>query len=88
MQVDIPDTDGLLYIEGQKVPTDGALRRYLQSPPLPPGKECLLRLTAVFGVGNRILVEDREVLIRAGQCTVVTFDGSRAVAVPMPSRRP
>jgi uncharacterized protein (TIGR03000 family) len=87
LQVDIPDPDGLLYVEGQKVTTDGALRRYLQSPPLPPGQDCLLRLTAVFGVGDRILVEDRQVLIRAGQCTAVTFDGSRAVAAPMPPSR-
>jgi uncharacterized protein (TIGR03000 family) len=87
IQVDIPDVDGLLYVEGQRVRTDGALRRYLQSPQLPPGQDCLLRLTAVFGVGDQILVEDRQVVIRAGQGTAVTFDGSRAVAVPRPPSR-
>jgi hypothetical protein len=88
LQVDIPDTYGLLYIEGQKVPTDGAFRRYLESPPLPPGQDCLLRLRAVFAVGEQILIEDRQVLIRAGQRTVVTFDGSRPVGVFTPPSRP
>jgi hypothetical protein len=87
IQVDIPDTYGQLYVEGQKVPTESASRRYLESPPLPPGQDCVVRLRAVFGVGEQILVEDRQVVLRAGHCTVVTFDGSRPVAVVTPPSR-
>jgi uncharacterized protein (TIGR03000 family) len=80
IQVDIPDVYGLLYVEGQKIATDTARRRYLESPPLPPGQDSFLRLRAVFSVGNQVIVEDRQVTVRAGQTSSVTFDGSQPVA--------
>jgi uncharacterized protein (TIGR03000 family) len=81
IQVDIPDSDGLLCIEGQQIATEKSARRYLQSPPLPPGTNYELHLRACFIVGDRVVVEDRQVLIRAGQHSNVTFDGSQPVAV-------
>ena len=38
-------------------------------------------------VGDNLLIEDKLVLIRAGESTAVTFDGSRAVIVPLPLPR-
>jgi hypothetical protein len=36
LRVEIPDADGLLYVEGELIHGDGTVRS-LQSPPLPPG---------------------------------------------------
>jgi len=80
IQVDIPDSDGLLCIEGQQIATEKSSRRYLQSPPLPPGSSFELHLRACFIVGDRVVVEDRQVLIRAGEHASVTFDGSQPIA--------
>jgi uncharacterized protein (TIGR03000 family) len=81
LQVDLPDTYGHLYIEGQRAADSGGLCRLLESPPLPPGQTCAVRLTAVFQVGNRIVVEDRQVILRAGERTALRFDGNQPTAV-------
>jgi hypothetical protein len=87
LQVGIPDPYGLLYIEDELVRTgDGS--RLLQSPPLPRGCAHPLRLRAVFASGDRLLIEDKVVLLRAGESSRVTFDGSGAVAVPLPRQNP
>src|SRR5262245_18921868 len=88
IQVDIPDIYGVLYIEDQKIATESELRRYLQSPPLPPGADRSLRLRAVFRMGDRIVIEDRQVPIRAGQTSAVTFYGSQAIAAAVRPARP
>jgi uncharacterized protein (TIGR03000 family) len=88
IQVDIPDAYGLIYVEGQKVASDTARRRYLESPPLAPGKDYVLQLRAAFSVGNQVIVEDRRVTVRAGQTSNVAFDGSQPIAVvDRPSQR-
>ncbi|HLW68616.1 MAG TPA: hypothetical protein VKS79_25075 [Gemmataceae bacterium] len=81
IEVNIPDADGLLCVEGQQIATEKSAHRYLQSPPLPPGKDVVLHLRACFIAGNHVVVEDRPVLIRAGHRSSVTFDGSQPVAV-------
>ncbi len=83
LQVDIPDRYGQVYIEDVLVEGSGP-RRYFQSPPLPPGQDHLLRLRGVFQLGKHLLIEDRQVLLRAGQWTAVTFTGRGATAVPFP----
>ena len=88
IQVDIPDSDGLLCIEGQQIATEKSSRRYLQSPPLPPGREYGLQLRACFILGDHVIVEDRQILIRAGQQSSVTFDGSQPVAAAKLPGRP
>jgi uncharacterized protein (TIGR03000 family) len=82
LHVEIPDADGHLYIEDTLTHAKGSLR-YLQSPPLLPGEDCTLQLRAVFMVGDRILVEDKTVKARAGECTAVKFtgEGARVVSV-------
>ena len=85
IRVDIPDNYGVLYVEGELLRTYGTARQ-LQSPPLPPGKPYPLHLRCVFAVGDKLLIEDKQVLIRAGESSAVTFDGSRALSVPLPSR--
>jgi len=83
IRVEIPDTDGLLYIDGVMCRTSGTLR-YLESPPLPPGKDYPLLLRGVFKVGTHLLIEEKQLVLRAGESNEVTFDGSRAIAVPYP----
>jgi hypothetical protein len=83
LRVEIPDRYGNLYIEGDLVRGSGPVRQ-LQSPPLPPGKDYPLRLRAAFQAGDFLLIEDRQVVIRARQSNVVKFDGSSAISVPLP----
>jgi uncharacterized protein (TIGR03000 family) len=85
LQVEIPDADGLLYVEGELIRGDGTVR-LLQSPPLSPGSACPLHLRAAFKVGDHLLIEDKQVFLRAGEGSAVTFDGSRAASVPLPRR--
>ncbi len=81
-QVEMP-ADGLLYIEGELVKTNGRLTQ-LESPPLAPGKTHTLHLRAAYRVGDNLLIEDKEVGIRAGDNSTVTFTGARGVSVPLP----
>src|SRR5262249_40027798 len=81
LYVEMPDPNGLLYIEDELIRSHGTARR-LQSPPLPRGSTRTLRLRAAFKVGDRLLIEDQQVVLRAGASAVVTFDGRRAVSVP------
>jgi hypothetical protein len=85
LEVGIPDPYGLIYIEDQLVRRKDA-SGLLQSPPLPPGKAYPLRIRAVYAVGDRLLIEDKQVMLRAGEQIAVTFDGSRAVAVRLPQQ--
>jgi uncharacterized protein (TIGR03000 family) len=83
IRVEIPDDFGLLYVEGELLRTHGTVRQ-LQSPDLPPGMTYPLHLRSAFKVGNNLLIEDKQVLIRAGEATSVTFAGERAVSVSLP----
>jgi uncharacterized protein (TIGR03000 family) len=83
LRVEIPDTYGILYIDGELVRSRDTVRQ-LQSPPLAPGKSYPLHIRAAFKVGDNLLIEDRQVFLRAGEATAVTFDGSRALTVPLP----
>ena len=83
LRVEIPETYGVLYLEGELVRSKGTSRQ-LQSPPLPPGRDYPLHVRAAYQVGDHILIEDKQVLLRAGQFTAVTFDGRGALSVPLP----
>jgi uncharacterized protein (TIGR03000 family) len=82
IDVGIPDPIGLLLIEGETTKTKGTARK-LESPLLAPGKDYPIRLRAAFAVGDRLLIEDRDVVIHAGDSIAVNFDGSRAIAAPL-----
>ena len=82
VRVDVPDPDALLFIEGERVRVSGTSRQ-LESPGLAQGRGYPLRLRAAYVAGDNFLIEDKEITIRAGQNTGVTFDGSRAVIVPL-----
>ncbi len=86
VRVDIPDQYASLYVEGVSLDTKGTSRQ-LESPPLKPGRGYPLHLRAVYAVGDKILIEDKLIAIRAGDNVAITFDGTCAVAVPMPVRR-
>ena len=83
LQVERPDVFGIIYIEGQLIVSHGMTRR-LESPPLPPGLDHPLKLRAAFAVGDKLLIEDQTILLRAGESLRVTFDGSRAIAFALP----
>ena len=82
VHVNIPDVHGNIYIDGELVRTSGTSRRF-ESPSLPAGKSHPVLVRAVFAVGNELLIEDKEIVLRAGESIAVTFDGSRAVRVPL-----
>lgn len=83
IRVEIPDTIGLLYLDGAIIRTFGKVRQ-LESPPLAPGQVYPVTLRAAFAVGDKLLIEDRRLLLRAGESIAVTFDGTRATAVALP----
>jgi hypothetical protein len=85
VRVSIPDPIGLLYVDGQLTETRGELR-LIEAPA--PGKVQTVRLRAAFKVGDNLLIEEKEVVVRAGQVTEVSFDGARATSVPLPKSRP
>jgi uncharacterized protein (TIGR03000 family) len=82
VRVEVPDPDALLFIEGERVRASGT-SRHLESPGLAPGKGYPLRLRAAYVAGDNFLIEDKETTIRAGESASVTFDGGRAVIVPL-----
>jgi uncharacterized protein (TIGR03000 family) len=84
VRVEMPDPIGLLYIDGQLSDTRGTVRQF-QSTPLGPGQSHVFRLRAAFKAGDNLLIEEKEVVVGAGQVTAVTFDGKRARAVPLPT---
>jgi hypothetical protein len=83
LRVQLPDADGVLYVAGELVRSHGTARP-LQSPPLPLGQPTPLHVRAAFRVGDRLLIEDKRLLLWGGQTLDVTFDGAGAVAVPLP----
>jgi uncharacterized protein (TIGR03000 family) len=83
IQVQVPDPHALLFIDGDKIPTVGTSRQ-LESPALAQGKNYPLRLRAAYVAGNNFVIEDREIVIRAGGNSAVTFDGKGALVVPLP----
>jgi uncharacterized protein (TIGR03000 family) len=85
IRVEIPDTVGVLFLGDDYLACRGTLR-YLQSPMLAPGQSYSVSLRAGWMVGDRILIEERQIELRAGETTAVTFDGSRAMNVPVPVR--
>jgi hypothetical protein len=85
LRLEFLDPDALLFVEGVRAKTSGAVR-YVESPVLAPGEVRTVRLRAAYVVGKHFLIEDRVLLLHSGERTVVKFDGSQAVAVPMPAR--
>ena len=82
VQVEIPDVHGQLFVEGELVRTQGVSRQ-LESPRLPLGQAYPLRVRGVYVVGDQFFIEDRQVMIRAGENAAITFDGQGAIRVPL-----
>ncbi len=81
MRVQMPDPIGLLYVDGRLTDSRGE-SRVVPSPA--PGKTQVVRLRAAFKVGDNLLIEEKEVVVRAGEIAEVKFDGARAMSVPLP----
>jgi uncharacterized protein (TIGR03000 family) len=82
LQIHIPDPYGLVQVDGELIRGNGVDRQIL-SPKLPPGRAYPLRVRGAYIVGDQFVIEDREVMVRAGEATTVVFDGTRALRVPM-----
>jgi len=82
VRVEVPDPDALLFIEGERVRVTGTSRQ-LESPGLASGQVYPLRMRAAYVAGDNFLIEDKEITIQAGESAIVTFDGGRAVIVPL-----
>ena len=82
IQVEIPDPNAQIYVDGELVRTHGTARQ-LESPKLPPGKAYPLRVRSAYVAGPNFVIEERDVLIRAGETTVITFDGKAALTIPL-----
>jgi hypothetical protein len=87
VRVRIPDPIGLLYVDGRLTDTRGE-SRLLESSTMTAGTTHVFRLRAAFQVGENLLIEEKDVTVRCGQVTEVTFDGARATSVPLPRSRP
>jgi hypothetical protein len=85
MRVRIPDPIGLLYVDGHLTDSQGE-SRLIEAPA--PGKSRVVRLRAAFKAGDNLLIEEKEVVVRAGELTEVSFDGAHATSVPLPKSRP
>jgi hypothetical protein len=84
--VEMPDPDGLLYIEGELIRSKNTSRQ-LQSPPIPMGMDFPLKLRAAFKVGNNLLIEDKQVQLHGGESTRAVFEGTSAFSVPLPEKK-
>jgi len=82
LQIEIPDPHGLVYVDGELVRGTGTTRQML-SPKLSPGKAYPLRVRGTYVVGDNFLIEDKQVVLRAGETTAFAFDGKQALSVPM-----
>jgi len=82
LKVEMPDPYGLLYIEGELIRSKG-ITRQLQTPPIQLDMHLPLRLRAAFKVGDNLLIEDKQILLHAGESTTVIFDGRKALSVPL-----
>src|SRR5262249_18684518 len=76
LQIEVPDEHALLFVEGEMVRSRGTSRQ-LESPKLPPGKDYPVRLRAAYVVGNNFVIEDKQLMLRAGEASAIRFDGSR-----------
>jgi hypothetical protein len=83
LRVRVPDPIGLLYVDGRLTDTRGESRIIEMTD-----KTQVVRLRAAFKAGDNLLIEEKEVVVRAGGLTEVNFDGARATSVPLPKSRP
>ena len=82
LEVAVPDPHALVYVDGEQVRVRGKARS-LESPPLPPGKSVTVRIRAAYASGDKFLIEDKEITLRAGETTSVAFDGRGALVVSL-----
>ena len=80
--VQIPDPYGLIFVDSELVRTKGTSRQF-ESPPLALGKAYPLNVRAAYAIGDKLLIEEKQVLLRAGETIPIDFDGKRALAVPL-----
>lgn len=82
LKMQIPDPYALIFIDGELVRTTGIARQF-ESPRLSPLKTYPLLVRTAYMAGENFLIEDKQVQIRAGEITAVTFDGKTALTIPL-----
>jgi hypothetical protein len=85
--IEVPRENSILYVGDELVHGFGK-KRALESPPLQMGVPCALQLRVASVMGENFVIEDRQIQIRAGEVTSVTFDGSSALVVPLSQLEP
>jgi hypothetical protein len=83
VEVQLPDERGLLYVNGNPTPLHGRVQ-VLRTEFLPRCGAQVFELRAAFRSGDELLIENRTLVIRAGERTSVTFDGHQAMRVKLP----
>jgi hypothetical protein len=83
VEVQLPDERGLLYVNGNPTPLHGPVQ-VLRTEFLPRCGAQVFELRAAFRAGDELLIENRTLVIHAGERTSVTFDGGKAVRVKLP----
>lgn len=86
IRLQMPQEIGVVYIEGVRVPSRG-LVRLLESPPLPPTRATVIQVRIAYLAGDHVMIEDRPIALRGGETSNLTFDGSRAIVVPIDENR-
>src|SRR5262245_58448716 len=83
VRVFVPEPGAVVYVNGELTDSSG-LERVLATDYLEAGHDHLIRLQAGFRSGDQLLIQERAVVVRAGETASVTFDGAGALAVPLP----
>ena len=89
VQVLVPDANAEVWMEGQKMPSNGSATRVYASPALEPGKNYTYSVTATWFQNGKIVKQERSVPISAGATQVVDFrkggPGTGIEGLPMPA---
>lgn len=68
----LPDPDAQVWFDGRKTNTPGAVRDFT-TPELAPNADYHYTITAAFNVNGRVVTEERQVNVRAGNSVLVDF---------------
>ncbi len=72
IEVRLPDDQGRVWMQGQKMSSAGATRRF-QSPALDPSRTYAYTISAAWYEDGRLVTQERKVDIRANSAVVVDF---------------
>jgi uncharacterized protein (TIGR03000 family) len=83
IEVRLPDANGEVWFDGQKMQQTGAVRSFT-TPPLDPGSHTY-QVTAAWSQDGRVVTQERTVRVQAGESVRVDFTQAAPVPTPRPS---